>query len=290
MSLESLAQVQGPGSTNVSASFSETEFQKRFAQLQREQEAQARERDAQAGPLSVTSDGGTIVTKSGQVTKLSGAAQETLHVLRQRVKELESELKKTTKRLAATDESRNGAFEQARELAKKLAATQKDFARVMAEKNTAMQQERLALEEKHHSELAAAMGQAGGASQTGEDAAHTKHLMARVQELGKELEETVREHQVSRRRRRNANRPSRTTRLFADYLTRSRPFRVHTTLPGGEEAIGVRSGDRDAASHVRAAQSSKGGGGEGRGFRGPDERPFDRAKRSPAAPLCCRAA
>ena len=210
MSLESLAQVNGLGSTNVSASFSETEFQKRFAQLQREQEAQARERDAQAGPLSVTSDGGTIVTKSGQVTKLSGAAQETLHVLRQRVKELESELKKTTKRLAATDESRNGAFEQARELAKKLAATQKDFARVMAEKNTAMQQERLALEEKHHSELAAAMGQAGGASQTGEDAAHTKHLMARVQELGKELEETVREHQVGRALSRKASCPSRT--------------------------------------------------------------------------------
>ena len=91
------------------------------------------------------------------------------------------ELKKTTKRLAASDESRDGAFEQARELAKKLAATQKEFARVMAEKDAAMQQERLALEERHHAELAAALGQAPGASQTDEDAAHTRHLMARVQ-------------------------------------------------------------------------------------------------------------
>lgn len=109
------------------------------------------------------------------------------------------------KQLHRSQAQKQQAYEQARDITKKLATAQAQFATAMREKEEAFAQTKLALEEKHHDQLANVLKDVQGAGIQGspaltEASKETAQLFQRIDKLGHELSEQQRKFNLEKRR------------------------------------------------------------------------------------------
>ena len=138
------------------------------------------------------------------VQKQVREAEDHLEILQRRIWELEEEQALLHKKLKGAEDAREGAADKARELAKKLASAQGQFTAALRAKDEAMEQQKLLLEERHSAELASAMGRVAAAGGQGKamegEAQHAANLMARIEQLGRDLNVASTRHAEEKRR------------------------------------------------------------------------------------------